>query len=280
MIINVLIATIDAGVGKVEEILLEPRTGVRYIVSHQVTDQQFRNVPGALKRSDVVVGQIEGRGLSGNRNNALKLADGDIALLADDDVRYRPEHFMTLLEAFDADGSMDVACFKIATPDGDFEYKDYAAKSYLLNDESHHYISSLEIAFRLDAIKSRGIVFDPRFGAGSKPVCYGEEAVFIHDCIRAGLKVKYIPAYVAEHSAKSTIKNISEYATEKNIFKGAYDARRFGWLAFPAALFGVLRLWPALREEGKNPLQYLKERLRGAWYIYRYLSGVSGGRGC
>jgi len=28
-------------------------------------------------------------------------------------------------------------------------------------------------------------------------------------------------------------------------------------------------LWPSLRKEGKKPLQYLGERLRGAFYIYR-----------
>ncbi len=269
MIVNILIATIDAGIGKVEKVLLDPRPEIKYIVSHQVTEERFRFVPGALKRSDVAVGQIEGRGLSRNRNNALAMAGGDIALLADDDARYRPEYIAEVLKAFEADRALDVACFKIATPAGEGAYKDYAAESYLLNEESRHYISSLEIAFRLMAVKNRGLQFDERFGLGSQLVCYGEEAVFIHDCIQAGLKVKYIPAYVAEHAAQSTTGTRAQYAAENNIFKGAYDARRYGWLAFPGAVLGALQLWPALKREGKSPLRYLGERLRGAWHIYR-----------
>ncbi len=269
MVVNVLIATIDSGIEKVENILLGPRPDIRYIVSHQVTEERFRPLPAGLNREDVVVGQIGGRGLSRNRNNALAMADGDIAILADDDVRYRPEHFQAAQDAFKADRDLEVACFKIATPGGRPDYKEYFGTAYLLNEEEHHYISSLEIAFRLDAIRSKGITFDERFGMGSELISYGEEAVFIYDCIRAGLKVKYIPEDVVEHSAASTIKTMAAYDSAKNIFKGAYDARRYGWLAYPAAFFGMLRLWPELKRLRKSPRQYLGERLRGAAHIYR-----------
>lgn len=269
MIINILIATLDSGIERIKIILLEPRPDLKYIVSHQVTEEKFRPVPVSLKRADVVVGQIEGRGLARNRNNALAMADGDIALLADDDARYRPGYMETLLDAFEADRDLDLACFKIATPGGQPDYKEYAESAYLLNEKSHHYISSLEIAFRPDVIKQRGILFDERFGIGSELICYGEEAVFIHDCIKAGLKVKYIPEYVVEHAAASTLKTIDEYDPARNIFKGAYDARRYGWLAFPAAFFGMLRLRPELTRVKKSPLKYLRERLRGAALIFK-----------
>ena len=269
MIINILIATIDSGIERVEALLLAPRPDLKYIVSHQVTEEKFRPVPVSLHRADVVVRQIGGRGLARNRNNALAMTDGDIAMLADDDARYRPGYFWTVLDAFRADRDMAVACFKIATPEGQPEYKEYAGSAYLLNEESHHYISSLEIAFRPDLIKSRGIRFDERFGIGSGIISYGEEAVFIHDCIKAGLKVKYIPEYAAEHAAASTINTMNEYDPARNIFKGAYDARRYGWLAFPAAFFGMLRLWPELKRLNKSPLQYLMERLRGAARIFK-----------
>ena len=149
MFVNILVATIDEGIGRVENILLDPRPDLKYIISHQVTDERFRAVPGALQRSDVVVNQIAGRGLCRNRNNALALAGGDIVMLADDDVRYCAENIETVLDAFEADSEMGVACFKIATPAGDPEYKEYAEYPYLLNDQSRHYISTLEIVFRL-----------------------------------------------------------------------------------------------------------------------------------
>ncbi len=268
-LINILISTIDAGIRRVDEALLGPRPDVKYIISHQVTDERFRPVPGHLKRADILVSQIEGRGLSRNRNNAFNLADGEIAVLADDDVRYCDAYIDNIITAYAADRELGAACFKIATPEGDPEYKEYTAFPYLLNKESHHYLSTIEITVRLRALRYKKIKFDERFGLGSKLNSFGEEAVFIYDCIKAGLKVMYIPEYIVEHQATSTIKAIDRYAAVNNIFKGAYDARRYGWLAFPAAFYGTVRYLPGLYSEGKNPVHYLLERLKGAFYIYR-----------
>ncbi|MBW6464466.1 MAG: glycosyltransferase [Firmicutes bacterium] len=268
MIVNILVCTIDAGIERVEKILLDPRSDLKYIISHQVTDERFKKIPESLKRSDILVGQIEGRGLSRNRNNAFSMADGDIAILADDDVHYREEYINNVIKTFEAEPDLGVACLKIATPEGDPEFKDYTDHPYLLNEESSHYISTLEISYRIKLIRSRGIVFDERFGLGSELNSFGEEAVFIHDCIRAGIKVKYIPEYVVEHPAVTTIKSLDKYATLNVVFKGAYDARRYGWLAFPAAFLDYFRLRGDLKAEAKKPKDYLRERLRGACYIF------------
>ncbi|MFO7951713.1 MAG: hypothetical protein R6U91_02750 [Bacillota bacterium] len=250
-----------------EEILLAPREDVRYIVSHQVTDNKYRLTPEGLLREDVILSQIKGRGLSRNRNNVLKYAGGDIGLLADDDVRFTDENFAVIKEVFGNEPSLDVACFKIATPPGEGEYKDYASEPYLLNEKNGHYISSLEIAFRLDRVRWKGINFDERFGLGSNLIQYGEEAVFIHDCIKAGLRVKFVPRYVVEHSVISATKAIEDYTTPKNIFKGGYDARRYGWRALTAAIYDAVRLRGELARCNKPPLEYLNERLKGAFHI-------------
>ncbi len=267
MKINILIATIDQGLKEVTRILLEQRDDVNYIVSHQVTSEEFRPVPPELQRPDVIVSQLPGRGISRNRNNALDLADGDVALLADDDVRYTPANIEVIREAFQSDTRVDVACFKIATPDGEGEYKDYSVHEFFLNGTNGHYISSLEIAFRLDRIRNKGIRFDERFGLGSPLIQYGEEAVFIHDCIQAGLVVKYTPRYVVEHPFMSMTKAMAGYAPAKNIFKGGYDARRYGWRAVPAAFYNTLRLRRELSQHNKGMAEYLSERLKGAGYI-------------
>ncbi len=267
MKINILIATIDQGLEKINKILLEQRDDVSYIVSHQVTKEEFQPVPPDLQRSDVIISQIRGRGISRNRNNALDLADGDVALLADDDVRFTPENIKVIREAFMNYSRVDVACFKIATPDGEEEYKDYSPDEFILNEANGHYISSLEIAFRLDKVRNKGIRFDERFGLGSPLIQYGEEAVFIHDCIQAGLVVRYIPRYVVEHPFMSMTKAMAEYAPAKNVFKGGYDARRYGWRAVPAAFYNTMRLRRELSKHNKGMVEYLRERLKGAGYI-------------
>lgn len=267
MQINILVSTIDGGIERVADLLLPARPGLNYLVSHQVIDEKFRVVPQALQRSDVKVGQLEGRGLCRNRNNSMAMADGDIALLTDDDVRFREEYIENLARAFSDDPEMDVGCFKIAVPGGRETYKDYSEQPYSLNRESRHYLSTIEIAFRVDAIKSRGLSFDERFGLGSPLNSFGEEAVFIHDCIRAGLQVKYVPAYVVEHPLVSTIKSIERFATINTVFKGAYDARRYGWLALPAAFYDTARYRSSICGAGRRPLNYLRERLQGVRYI-------------
>ena len=269
MKLNLLIATIDEGIERVAANLPAPFPGVGYIVSHQVTAEHFRVLPAELKRPDVTVAVLEGRGLSRNRNKALQMADGDIALLADDDAIYRPEHFERVFRVFKEAGGPDVACFKIDTPEGEPEYKDYSPEPYSLKEENRHYISSLEIAFRIAPVKEKNIRFDERFGLGSELIKSGEEAVFIFDCIRAGLKVCYIPAYVVEHARESTTKVQDQYSEERVVFKGAYDARRYGWKSIPAALLDTVRLHRSLRTSDKRPTIYLRERLRGAIYILR-----------
>jgi glycosyltransferase involved in cell wall biosynthesis len=269
MKLNLLIATIDGGIRRVAENLPEPFPGVNFIVSHQVTAEQFRTLPAELKRPDVAVTVLEGKGLSRNRNNAILIADGDIALLADDDAIYRPEHFERVFKAFEDDSEVDVACFKIATPAGEVEYKNYSPEPYCLNEESRHYISSLEIAFRVASVKEKKICFDQRFGLGSGLIRSGEEAVFIFDCIRAGLRVCYIPTYVVEHARESTTNAQDQYSEERVVFKGAYDARRYGWKAVPAVLLETVRKRRQLYASGKRPSAYLRERLRGAFYILR-----------
>ena len=269
MKLNILISTIDRGIERVEEVLLEPRPGVKYIISHQVIDERFRKIPAVLRREDVVIDQIENRGLSRNRNNSIAMADGDVALLADDDVLYQPQYFENLKKAFQSDPALDVACFRIDTPAGDPQYKEYPAEPFLLNRESRHYISSIEIAFRPEKIRSRGLKFDLRFGLGSDLNIFGEEAVFIHDCIKAGLMVKYVPEYVVMHPAESTIKTLDRFAAASTVFKGAYDARRYGLPAFPAAFYDTLKYRAELSRRGKKPFSYLKERLKGACYIFR-----------
>jgi glycosyltransferase involved in cell wall biosynthesis len=267
MKLNLLIATIDEGIEQVAVNLPAPFPGVGFFVSHQITAEQFRVLPAELKRSDVTVTVLEGRGLSRNRNKTLQMADGDIALLADDDAIYRPEHFERVFRVFEEADAPDVVCFKIATPEGEAEYKVYSPDAYSLNEESRHYISSLEIAFRVAPVKEKAICFDERFGLGSELIKSGEEAVFIFDCIRAGLKVSYIPEYVVEHGRESTTKIQDEFSEERVVFKGAYDARRYGWKANFAALLDTLRLHSKLRASGKRPIAYLGERLRGALYI-------------
>lgn len=265
--LNILISTIDRGIEKLSLVLQPELPDVNYIISHQNRDEKHKSIPSALNRRDVIVSQIPGKGLSRNRNNALQLADGDIALIADDDVRYMPDSFKVIEDVFKNDPNLDVACFKIKTNDNEPEYKNYPNETYSLNKGKKHYISSIEIAFRVNRIKEEEIVFDERFGLGSDIFQSGEESVFINDCVERNLNVKFFPTYIVSHPYESSTKSSGLFDRHKIVVQGAVDARKTGWLSIARSFYLFIRLFHLLLIYRKNPFYYLIQRLRGVLFI-------------
>lgn len=270
MKIDILICTIDEGIRKVSNVLQPPMENVRYVVSHQYHEEKFKYVPEELKREDILISQIPGYGLSRNRNHAMSLAEGDIALIADDDVRYLPDAIDHITRIYDDNPDIHVACFKIKTPDGEPEYKDYATENMIITTKKrHHYFSSVEISFRIHSIRKAGVKFDERFGLGSDRIPAGEEAVFVHDCLKAGLKTAYFPCYIVQHPYTGTGRRTKPVDSWRNVTGAAYHARVMGWKAFPIAFLVTVKRFPALIRHKRNPLKYLFERLSIINYIYQ-----------
>ncbi len=267
MIINVLISTIDNGINKVGLVIQNKMPDIKYIISHQYTDEKFLKVPDALRREDVQISQIPGKGLSKSRNNALMIADGDIALIADDDITYLPDTFRIIKKLYSDDSSLNVACFKIKTKDGEPEYKNYSTEAYTFKKKKRHYVSSIEVSFRIQAIKEKGIYFDERFGLGAEKYKRGEEEMFIIDCQKAGLCIQYFPFYIVSHPYESSTKNINEFDKSKIAIQGAIDAKKFGLVAILKVFVSTIFLIRKLLTNGINPINYLNNRLSGVFFF-------------
>jgi glycosyltransferase involved in cell wall biosynthesis len=268
MTLNILISTIDQGITKVGNILRPSQPDIKYFVSHQYRDKKFKVVPEQLNRPDVVVSQIPGAGLSRNRNNAIRLADGYIAIIADDDVTYLPDSFQNIAEVFKNDPELDVACFKIRTPENEAAYKNYPTQSYRLKKRKHHPISSIEIAFRIKSIRGKGILFDERFGLGSPFLPAGEESVFIDDCIAKGLKLVYFPYFTVEHSLDNAIRSLPSYDKTRSLLRSGVDAHINPILAIPRAFGRTLKYLPEMIRNKKNPFNFLFNGLYAIFYIW------------
>ena len=268
MKLDVLICTFNSGIDKVSDILQEMRADVRYIISHQYTDEKYRYLPLELDREDVLVTQVQGLGLSRNRNNALKYAEGDIALIADDDVKFLPDAFNKILDVFEGNPGVDIALFKIKTPEDEPEYKNYPNESYKFNNRNKHKVSSIEIAFRPHRIKSNNISFDERFGLGSSYLTAGEENVFIHDCTIAGLEAVYYPIFIVEHSVFSTLRKIPAHDKLVSRLAAANDAYRQPFLAIPKAIARTIKYLPDMIRFKKNPFAFLNEGIKAIIYVW------------
>lgn len=135
------------------------------------------------------------RGLSNSRNNAIKMAQSDICLLADDDLEYVDNYKSIILDEFFKFPNADMIVFQVHGIGTKF-------KSYRLKSEKIGYLksmktSSVEIAFKLESIRKNGIQFDELFGAGAK-YSMGEENIFLFRCLKKKLKIVYVPIKIAD----------------------------------------------------------------------------------
>ena len=272
MKIDVLISTLNDGIRSASNICLEPRDDVQYIIIHQYTDESYLTIPKKLQRKDVRIYHFPERGICKSRNKALSLAESDIAIIADDDVKYNPEYFNKIKEYYEANKDMSVGCFMIKTPPGEPSYKQYPSKMQDLRKQLVS-ISSIEVTFRPAVINKNCIRFDELFGLGSG-LAGGEEVLFINDCLKKNLGVFFIPEYIVEHPYESTIKKAPKYHSSRNKVVGAIDFRLNGKMAFLNSFYYTFRFSPQLLKNKKNPFSYLKERVSGCFYIYNNSRGM------
>ncbi len=199
--LEVLVCTIDNGILRAAEVPIAPRNDVRYLISWQQSGETVCEMPDSLRRSDVRVISLRGKGLSANRNHALLHAEGDLLLLADDDCRYQSEHFDTILQAFQRYPEADILTFMASDEDGK-QIRPYPAFEYDYHERPYGaYVTSWEIVLRRSPRLPR---FDERFGLGSVFLSCGEEEVFIHEAAQAGLQIRFIPEIVVQTRRDST----------------------------------------------------------------------------
>lgn len=134
---------------------------------------------------------VKERGLSKSRNLALDYVNGDIALLCDDDEAFIPDYEQVILQAFRQLPQADVIAFKIANQES--RLKDQIQR---LNYFGCLRIASWQIAFKTESVRVKGIRFDEFMGAGTGNGG-SEENKFLLDCLKAGLKLYYVPHVIA-----------------------------------------------------------------------------------
>ena len=264
MTLDVLISTIDRGIHSAARVPIEPIDGVRWIVSWQVTGGEAPELPPALRRPDVLVDTTRERGLSRNRNNALRLATADICLIADDDVTYTHDGLMAVIDTFERHPSLQLATFQFTTSEGNTP-KAYPTVSFdLARPPRGYYVSSIETAFRRDAVQGR-LAYCELMGAGAPVLHAGEDELLVRHAVKAGLRCRYFPVVIVAHLGTSTG---SRKPTEGVIMaRGAMIGITRGRSRFPYCLAEAWRL----HRFHDLPLLYsLTTLLRGARYARRH----------
>lgn len=200
--LDVLIATHgEQGLRRISEMNLPHVDGVKYIVTWQTGgygNTQTTAVPPELNRDDIEIHPSDSSGLSRNRNFGIDLAKAPVCLIADNDLKYRPEQLQSVIDTFAAHPDLGLAIFKY-----DGEHKKYPATEVDLNAgiPRNFNITSFEIAFRKPAIGN--LRFNERFGLGT-PFGLAEEEIFFYDCIKSGVKARFFPIVITSHPHPTT----------------------------------------------------------------------------
>ncbi len=131
------------------------------------------------------------KGLSKSRNKAFLKSRADICTIADDDMYYLDDYEKTILDAYKKYPDADIIAFYVEH--GNRLKKQKEGKVGFLKSMR---ISSVQLTFKRKSIVDRKIFMDELFGTGSK-YYYGEENIFLFDCLRQNLKIYYVPQKIA-----------------------------------------------------------------------------------
>jgi glycosyltransferase involved in cell wall biosynthesis len=214
-------------------VLPPPRPGLGYVVVHQSADAG--PPPEALiARPDVTYLTQGGRGLSRSRNAALEAASADHLFVLDDDVAFDPEAAARVAALAAAEGA-DVATYYHRWTDGSSSLP-AGARTRRLGRVSVGSVTSIDLSITRDALRT-GVRFDTDFGLGARYASC-EEAVFLGDCLRAGLRVLRFPIEVCTHPPQSS--GLDFYSSRDRVVP---RRKMMGRIFGPAAPLFVAAFW-------------------------------------
>lgn len=151
-----------------------------------------------IENATVRVFLTKDRGLTKSRNFALEHSDGDICLLCDDDEKFKKGYDRKIIRAYERIKDADVIIFDMGNRPSSFP-KRVKRLGYI----DLMKVSSWQISFRRESLLKHGIRFDEDMGAGT-PNGAEEEFKFLTDCRKAGLKIYYVPAVIADVAQESS----------------------------------------------------------------------------
>ena len=173
------------------------------------------------------------KGLSKSRNLAIELATKPLLIFTDDDVVFQPGFESHILKAFNSDNKHDGFRFEFLNGKGNFakkypkHFEEKLSQFEILNT------SSVELVFKRESIQHVNLKFDENFGLGTD-FAMGEEAIFVADAVKKGLKIGFVPEVLVAHSHLSTSQRttvLMQYFVHSAVFYRIYGKMYLFWIA-------------------------------------------------
>ncbi len=231
-----------------------------------------KEAPGWLLESDQVMDfdtfsamvlnrREKGVGLS--RNTALRYADREIIQFSDDDIVYDEGYGDRILSEFDAHPEADILLFNVKAQEGRETYwnKDFARITW----RNYGRYPAYAICARRQKLMESGVSYSLLFGGGA-PYMNGEDSLFLHDCLKAGLNLY-----------RTTTALGKEKPGQSTWFKGYTDKFFFDRGVLYHFLYGGMAGIFGFRFLFKNRKVFCREK--GFWKCYKLLcDGIRHGR--
>lgn len=255
---QVLMVTMD--LKNVEELLEKSNIQTSFVIGNQC-EKDERRVIGWRDQKGILVSREE-RGVGNNRNETLKYSNCDICILADDDMRFHDGYEKIVKKAFEEHSDADIIIFNI--DEKNKSGRRINSKSKIIHIWNYMNYGAARIAFRKKSIAYYGITFNTLFGGGT-PHSAGEDSLFLHDCLRYGLRIVAVPYSIAELSDNRESTWFSGY-TDKYFFdKGVFIAIAHPKLVTMLALLFSIKDYKVSKEESIQKI--FKEIMKGVAYV-------------
>lgn len=191
MRIETLIATMD----QTDHALLQRmRVETEAVVVNQCDRFQYESFENGGKT--VRFYSLPERGVGLSRNFALMHASADICVFSDDDLEYRRGYSDLLLRAFESCPKADVIVFNLGVKESRRRRRAIHRRARV-RWYSYMRYGSARIAVRREAVLKKNLSFPLLFGGGAR-FGAGEDTVFLHDCLKKGLRIYALPVLLAE----------------------------------------------------------------------------------
>ncbi|MFT4244723.1 MAG: glycosyltransferase family 2 protein [Candidatus Woesearchaeota archaeon] len=202
MKISVLVTTMNNGIERVLKELVPQLVNCEIIISHQITDKTIKPLTKIPKK--VVYTYMHNKGLSKNRNNALKYATGDICVICDDDLNYVKGFNETILRAYEKNKNADIITFNAINEKGTLHSK-FSKKKRVFKHTNITILSitSWMITFKRKSALKHKLFFDEKYGLGTK-ICVGEENIFLKDALDKQMRVIHYQKPIVIHPDESS----------------------------------------------------------------------------
>lgn len=204
------------------------------------------------------------RGVGRSRNLAIanRNKEADICLFSDEDIVYEEGYVERILKEFEAHPEADLLLFNVQVVESRRTYwnEDYHRVRW------HNYgrYPAYSIAIRQKVLGECNLQYSELFGGGA-PYSAGEDSVFLHDCLKSGVKMYATPVCIG--SEKERPSTWFQGYTEKFFYdRGVLYYFLYGPLKY---LFSFRFIWIHRKQmcqeiPVKKAYQLMKEGIRKA----------------